>query len=145
MLAGCAPGRDDGLRALVDEIAPAQKEMVSCEWESTWGGSAEVKSYYGCAWLVSGTIRRIGRPLVSRAVAAGFTVYCRGEDRRFEVIAARGKKGLAMQIVAPDPSQSRTISAGNDDIPRGQVLVRIAAAKFEASAPEGKPAERCVA
>jgi hypothetical protein len=145
VLTGCAPGADDELRGLVDDLAPAEKEMVSCEWESTWGGSSGVKSYYGCAWLVRGTIRRVGRPLVSRAVGNGFTVYCRGADNTFEVIAARGKKGLAMEVIAPGHARSSNISAEQDDIPRGHVLVRIGAAKFESAAPQGTADERCVA
>lgn len=144
LLTACAPGRNDELRSLVDDIAPAQKEMVGCEWESTWGGSSNVKSYYGCAWVVPGTIARVGRPLVSRAVANGFTVYCRGADKTFEVIAARGKKGLAMEVIAPRAG-SANISAGQDDIPRGHVLVRIGAAEFDSGAPEGAADERCVA
>lgn len=144
-LSGCAPGRDDELRKLVDDVAPAQKSMVSCEWESNWGNATDVKSYYGCAWTVRGTIARVGRPLVSRAVAHDFTVYCRGADKVFELIAARGKTGLAMQILAPGHARTASISVEDDQIPKGHVLVRIGAAKFDSGAPEGGPDERCVA
>ena len=145
LLTACAPGRDDELKTLVDDIAPAQRDMVGCGWESNWGNVTEVKSYYGCEWLVDGTIARVGRPLVSRAVANRFTVYCRGTDKVFEVIAARQGTGLAMQVLAHGYSRSTAISDEGDEIPAGQVLVRIGAAKFESGAPKGGPDERCVA
>jgi hypothetical protein len=32
LAAGCAPGADGELRSLVDEVAPADGEMVECNW-----------------------------------------------------------------------------------------------------------------
>jgi hypothetical protein len=143
VLAGCAPGANDELRTLVDDIAPAQKSAVGCEWETNWG-SVEVKSFYGCSWHVPGTIARVGRPIVSRLVANGFTVYCTGGAGSFEVKASRGKTGVVVEVIA-ESSGSQAISARDLDIPRGHVLVSIGAAEAKSEAPAGPPRYRCVA
>jgi hypothetical protein len=145
LLTGCAPGANDELRSLVDDIAPADRSTVGCEWESNWGSSANVKSYYGCSWYVSGTIARVGRPIVSRAIANGFTVYCEGGANRFEVVGAQGKKALAVEVLAHGFVSSEIVSSDNVDIPAGQVLVAIGAAQLKARAPRGNPHSRCVA
>jgi hypothetical protein len=144
LLTGCAPGANDELRSLVDEIAPADRSTVGCEWQSTWG-STDVKSYYGCSWYVPGTIPRVGRPIISRAIANGFTVYCDGGAKTFEAQGARGKKALAVEVLAPGFVSSEMISAADVDIPVGHVLVAIGAAELQARAPRGDPRSRCVA
>jgi hypothetical protein len=145
LLSGCAPGANDELRSLVDEIAPADRDTVGCEWESNWG-SADVKSYYGCAWYVPGTIARVGRPLVSRAIAKGFTVYCEGGEKAFEIAGVQGKKGLRVIVVAHGfVSSEQLVVDDAGDIPPGHVLVSIGAAELEARAPGLDPSSRCVA
>jgi hypothetical protein len=143
MFAGCAPGANDELRKLVDDVAPAERSTVGCEWESNWG-SAEVKSSYGCSWHVAGTIARVGRPIVSRLVANGFKVYCTGGEGSFEVRASRGKIGVVVEVIAEN-FRSQTISAEDLDIPRGHVLVSIGAAEAKSPAPAGPQRYRCVA
>ena len=143
---GCAPGRDEELRDLVETIAPADKKMVGCGWEKRWGGASQVKAYYACSWLVRGTIARVGKPLVSRAIDQGFTVYCDGKKSQFEASGAHGKQALSMLVLAPGFSGAQAISAAQgSDIPRGQVLVAIAAVKLDSSAPGGDASLRCIA
>jgi hypothetical protein len=143
-LTGCAPGANDELRSLVDDIAPSGRSTVGCEWESNWG-SADVKSYYGCTWYVPGTIARVGRPLVSRAIAKGFTVYCDGGAKTFEIAGVQGKKALAVEVLADGFVSSEIVAADAVDIPPGHVLVAIGAAELDARAPGGDPSSRCVA
>jgi hypothetical protein len=144
LLTGCAPGANDELRSLVDEIAPADRSTVGCEWESNWG-SADVKSSYACSWYVPGTIASVGRPIVSRAVANGFTVYCDGGAKHFEVAGASGKKALVVEVLADGFVSSETVSSEDVDIPPGHVLVAIGAAELKARPPRGDPGSRCVA
>jgi hypothetical protein len=144
LLTGCAPGANDELRSLVDEIAPTGRSTVGCQWQSNWG-SAEVKSYYGCMWYVPGTIPRVGRPIVSRAIANGFTVFCDGSAKTFEASGAQGKKALSIEVLADGFVTSENVSAEDVDIPPGHVLVGIAVAELDANAPRGDPSTRCVA
>ena len=144
LLTGCAPGANDELRSMVEEIAPASKSMVGCQWQSNWG-SAEVKSFYGCMWYVPGTIPRVGRPIVSRAIANGFKVYCDGTAKTFEASGAHGTKALSIEVLADGFPSSENISAEDVDIPPGHVLVGIAVAELKADAPRGDPGTRCVA
>jgi hypothetical protein len=144
LLAGCAPGANDELRSIVDDIAPAARSTVGCKWESNWG-SVDVKSYYGCSWYVPGTIAQVGRPIVSRAIAKGFTVYCDGGANTFEVAGARGKKALAVKVLAHGFVSSKGVSAEDSKIPPRHVLVSIEAAELDARPPRGDPRSRCVA
>jgi hypothetical protein len=144
LLTGCAPGANDELRSMVDEIAPAGRSTVGCQWQSNWG-SAEVKSYYGCMWYVPGTISRVGRPIVSRAIANGFKVYCDGSAKTFEASGAQGKKALSIEVLADGFVSSENVSAEDVDIPPGHVLVGIGVAELKADAPRGDPSTRCVA
>jgi hypothetical protein len=144
LLTGCAPGANDELRSLVEEIAPAGKSTVGCQWQSNWG-SADVRSYYGCMWYVPGTIPSVGRPLVSRAIANGFTVFCDGTAKTFEASGAQGKKALSIEVLADGFPSTENVSAEDVDIPPGHVLVGIAVAELEADAPRGDPSTRCVA
>jgi hypothetical protein len=144
MLTGCAPGANDELRSLVDEIAPAKRKMKGCEWQ-TIRGAAEAKSYYACTWYVPGTMARVGRPIISRAIANGFTVYCEGAGEAFEAQGSRGKTGLVVIVLGPGFVSTETISADDVDIPAGHVLVTIGAVEFDARVPRGDPRSRCVA
>jgi hypothetical protein len=145
MLVGCAPGRNEELETLVDDVAPARRDTVSCEWESRWGGSGGTKSAYACIWYVPGTIARVGKPIVARAVANGFAVYCNGADGSFEVGAMRGKQVISARVLARGFRETPAISEKDVDIPPGHVLVAIGAFELGSQAQHPNPAERCVA
>ncbi len=75
VFAGCAPGANEELRALVDDVAPAEGEIVECTWGTNWG--SESGSHYGCFYVVRGTLRPVAKAVLTRVAARGFTVTCR--------------------------------------------------------------------
>ena len=125
-IVGCAPGADGELRALVEDVAPAKRELVECEWGSNWGAGA--KKYYGCSWLVPGKVGRASRGVISGLAAHGFTVLCDGGGKNVELLAVQGKTRIYVNVLAR--SLVRDI-----DIPPGTVLVEIAADDQGASQP----------
>jgi hypothetical protein len=141
-LTGCAPGANDELRNLVDGLAPAERDTLECKWQSNWG-SADVKAYYGCSWFVPGAIAPVGRAIVTRAIADGFTVYCDGGGKTLQLTGTRGKQQLAVEVLEDGFVTSQLVSPADVDIPPGHVLVAIGALELKARSPSADFGPRC--
>jgi hypothetical protein len=132
VLAGCAPGANGELRTLVDGVAPVGRSTVECEWGSNYGSDAagEVKSYYGCAWLVRGKPNRVSRALRSRLAARGFFVTCRQDAKTIELSGTRGANTVDVNVLAPGVVVSPDLV-----VPPRHVYVVIAAQELAGAGP----------
>lgn len=89
LLAGCAPGADEELRTLVEDMTPADREMVECNWGRNWGDGGPDR-YYGCAYFVRGTARVVSLDVYTRLEAMGFVVGCERRAGSLWLTAVRG-------------------------------------------------------
>jgi hypothetical protein len=135
-VAGCAPGANEELRGLVDEVAPAERSMLECNWGTNWG--SESGSYYGCSYFVPGRLKRVGQAVLNRMAARGFTVTCRVDAHAIELTGARDGTMFYADILANGFIHGRNVEAADVDIPRGHVLVEIAAIEDDAGVQPGR-------
>lgn len=136
MLAGCAPGLNEELKELVEGVAPANRQAVSCEWETNKALGGGSSSQFACAYLVPGEIRVVAASLVTRLQAEGFETTCLGNVDSFELAATRGTTTVHAAVF---PSSS------DPEIPLGHVGLQISAAESEDSGGGGDLGPPCVA
>jgi hypothetical protein len=129
LLAGCAPGANGELRALVDNVAPAERDTVQCQWESNWGSGNSAKAYYRCGWFVPGKLGRVSRGILARLSAHGFEVTCKSDSRTVEFSALKGTTTIAIDVLAHGFVNARSVDRSGLDIPAGSLYVDIVAVK----------------
>ncbi len=129
LLTGCAPGANGELRALVDDVAPAERDTLACEWESNWGSGNDTKAYYRCSWFVPGKLPRVSRGILARLTAHGFKVACRSDAHTVEFIANRGTTTIDIDVLADGFVNARAVAPSDVDIPAGSLYVDILARK----------------
>jgi hypothetical protein len=128
--AGCAPGRNDDLKEVVDGVAPVEGDMLECSWATNWG--TDSGSYYDCFYLVRGKPRVVAGLVLERLRNEGFIVSCRANKTTVEMIGTRGGTLFLADVLGRGFVHGRNVSASDVDIPRGHVLVELAAAEGEA-------------
>jgi hypothetical protein len=133
LLAGCAPGANEELRGLVEEAKPANAQMIECNWGTNWGDSSG--SYYSCVYLVPGGVRRVGQEVLEDIAERGFIVTCRVTRREIELLGARGETMVYAGVVASGSEPGSNVSLS---LPRGQVLVEVAAFEDDAGVQPGR-------
>ena len=136
LAAGCAPGADGELRSLVEEVAPAEGELVECNWGTNWG--ADSGSYYDCFYIVPGKVRPVGRDVLDRVAALGFTVTCRTDAHTVELIGARGGTMFYADILGKWFVHGRNVEEADVELPPGSVLVELAAFEDDAGIQPGR-------
>lgn len=136
LLAGCAPGANDELQGLVDEVAPVEGEMIECNWGTTWGDDSG--SYYDCFYLVPGSLKDVGRAVLDRLAERGFIVTCRMDSHTIELIGARDETMFYADILARGFVHGRNIEESDVDVPRGHVLIEVAAFEDDAGVQPGR-------
>lgn len=136
LVAACAPGANEELRGLVDGVAPAERDMLECTWGTNWG--TDSGSYYGCSYFVQGRLKNVGQAVLDRMAKRGFTVTCRVESRNIELTGSRDGTMFYADILAKGFTHGRNIDAADVDIPRGHVLVEIAAIEDDAGIQPGR-------
>jgi hypothetical protein len=124
LLAGCAPGANGELRGLVEELAPANRSMVECEWGSS-SYVSDPKSYYGCQYFVPGKLELVSRGLASRLAARGFAVSCKSGIHSIKLTGARGQNTIYADILADGFEFASNVSPSDVDIPAGDVFLDI--------------------
>jgi hypothetical protein len=127
LFAGCAPGRDDDLKQLVDDVAPAGAQLLGCGWEKRWGSDAG--SFYDCYYVIPGRPRDIGRLVLARIAGHGFVVSCRTTRGVVELLGARDGGMFYAGVVARTAAAGGAAGVSRADIPQGYVLVELAATK----------------
>jgi hypothetical protein len=127
LAAGCAPGRDDELKELVDEVAPTGARQLGCGWETRWGSDSG--SVYDCYYVVPGRPRDLGRLVLTRVAEHGFTVSCRTAKGAVELLGMRD--GGMFYVGIASRAAATTSAVSQADIPPGYVLVELAATKDE--------------
>jgi hypothetical protein len=137
-LAACSPGANRELRGLVEELVPANRSMLECEWGSS-SYVSDPKSYYGCQYFVPGKLERVSRRLASRLVARGFAVSCTSGVQSVKLTGARGDNTVYADILADGFEFGSNVSPSDVDIPRGEVFLDISAQEERA---ESKPKTR---
>jgi hypothetical protein len=135
-VAACAPGANEELRGLVDGAAPAESSMLECNWGTNWG--SESGSYYGCFYFVPGGLKKVGQAVLDRMAANGFTVTCRVDSHAVELTGSRDGTMFYADILANGFIHGRNVEAADVDIPRGHVLVEIAAIEDDAGVQPGR-------
>jgi hypothetical protein len=118
LLAGCAPGADKELQALLDDVVPVDHQLIGCEWQKNWGSGPD--AYYGCTYVVQGRGAQVTGILATALDARRFAVACASGPAGWELLAARERTIVYAAV--------HTTSADNS-IPRGQVGVELAATK----------------
>jgi hypothetical protein len=136
LAAGCAPGSNDELRGLVDDVRPANGEMLECNWGTNWG--AESGSYYNCFYIVPGKVDKVGRDVLDRIAALGFTVTCRTDAHTVELIGARGGTMFYADVLGNGFVHGRNVDESDVDLPPGSVLVELAAFEDDAGIQPGR-------
>jgi hypothetical protein len=132
LLTGCAPGANGELRTLVDDVAPAERDTLGCEWESNWGsgtGTDGAKAYYACSWFVPGKLSRVSRDILARLNAHGFKVACRSDSRTVEFMAHKRTTTIDIDVLADGFVNARAVEPADVDIPTGSLYVGILAEK----------------
>ncbi len=135
-LAGCAPGANSELRGLVDEVTPAQRSMLECNWGKNWGG--ESGSYYGCYYFVPGKLTSVSQAVLDGLAARGFTVTCRTDRHAIELIGARRGTMFYADILAQGFVHGRNVEASDVDLPPGHVLLDVSAVESNAGIQPGR-------
>jgi hypothetical protein len=135
-LAACAPGANSELRGLVEEVAPAERSMLECNWGTNWG--TDSGSYYGCFYFVPGKLRVVGEAVLDRLAARQFTVTCRTDSHSIELVGSRGGTMFYAEILANGFVHGRNVDASDVDIPPGHVLVEVAAVEDDAGVQPGR-------
>lgn len=135
-VAACAPGANEELRALVDDVAPAERSMLECNWGTNRG--SESGSYYGCFYFVPGRLKQVGQAVLDRVAAYGFTVTCRVDSHSIELTGSRDGTMFYADILATGFVHSHNVDAADVDIPKGHVLVEIAAIEDDAGVQPGR-------
>jgi hypothetical protein len=147
LLTGCAPGSNGELRAVVDDVAPAERDTLGCEWESNWGSGSVTgtgaKAYYRCSWFVPGKLPRVTRGILTRLNAHGFKVACRSDSRTVEFMANRGTTTIDIDVLAKGFVNARAVAPSDVDIPAGSLYVDILAQKHRSVQVFAKPHVRC--
>jgi hypothetical protein len=126
LLAGCAPGANGELRGLVEELVPAKRSMLECEWGSS-SYVSDPKSYYGCFYFVPGKLERVSRRLASRLAAHGFAVSCSSGVQSVRLTGLRGENTVYVDLLADGFEHGSNVSPSDVDIPAGQVFLDISA------------------
>jgi hypothetical protein len=126
LLAGCSPGANGELRGLVDELVPAKRSMLECEWGSS-SYVSDPKAYYGCFYLVPGKLEPVSRGLASRLAARGFAVSCSSGVQSFRLTGLRGQNTVYVDVLADGFEYGSKVSPSDVDIPAGQVFLDISA------------------
>ena len=127
LLVGCAPGADGELRGLVEDVAPAERSMLECNWGKNWGD--ESGAYYGCIYSVPGKLTGVGQGVLTRLAGRGFTVTCRADRHTIELIGARGGTTFYADILADGFVHGRNVEAADVDVPPNHVIVDVSAFK----------------
>jgi hypothetical protein len=135
-VAACAPGANEELQGLVDGVAPAENDIVECNWGTSWG--SESGSYYGCFYFVPGRLKRVGQAVLEQMAAHGFTVTCRVDAHAIELTGSRDGTMFYADILANGFIHGRNVDAADVEIPRGQVFVDIAAVEDDAGVQPGR-------
>jgi hypothetical protein len=135
-LAACAPGANAELRGLVEEVAPAERSMVECNWGTNWGEDSG--SYYGCFYFVPGKLRAVAEAVLDRLAARQFTVTCRTDSHSIELVGSRGDTMFYADILATGVVHGRNVDASDVDIPPGHVLVEVAAIEDDSGVQPGR-------
>lgn len=125
-LAGCAPGANGELRGLVEELAPAKRSMLECEWGSS-SYISDPRSYYGCFYFVPGKLEGVSRGIASRLAAHGFAVSCSSGVQSVRLTGLRGQSTVYADVLANGSQHGSNVSPSEVDIPSGQVFLDISA------------------
>src|SRR5215210_224535 len=136
LLAGCAPGSNDELRGLVDDVAPAERQMIECNWGTSWGDDSG--SYYDCFYLVPGKLNGVGRAVLKGLAQHGFTVTCRMDAHTIELIGAREGTMFYADILSRGFVHGRNVDESDVDVPQGHVLIEVAAIEGDAGVQPGR-------
>lgn len=123
-LAGCAPGSNGELRALIEEASFPESSSLDCEWGSS-DFDHEPRSWYGCWDYVPGNLQRVSRTLRSRLAAQGFTVSSRAAVRSVQLTGVRGADTLCVDVLARGFARGRNTSPSEVDISPGEIFVDI--------------------
>lgn len=136
LLAGCAPGANDELRGVVDEVRPPEGNMLECNWGTSWGD--ESGSYYDCFYLVPGKLRNVGQAVLTRLAERGFIVTCRMDAHTIELIGTREGTMFYADILAKGFVHGRNVDESDVDVPKGHVLIEVAAIEDDAGVQPGR-------
>jgi hypothetical protein len=123
-LAGCAPGANDELKALVEEVVPANRETAECDWSFGTGPDR-----YGCIYFVHGSFAQAKRAVLARLEARQFVSTCRVVGNRFKITAARDDALVLADVVRGTLVLPRNVNDSDEgyEIRAGEVAVDIRA------------------
>jgi hypothetical protein len=124
LCAGCAPGANSELRALVEEASLPASSSYDCEWGSS-SFDHEPKSWYGCWAYVPGTLESVSRTVRKRLIARRFGVSSENAEMTVELIATRGGRTICVDVLARGFVRGRNTFPSEVDIDAGEVFVDI--------------------
>lgn len=127
---GCAPGRNDDLKEVVDAAAPIGSDMLECSWATNRGSDSG--SYYDCFYMVRGKPRAVARLVLDRLREQGFIVSCRANRMAVEMLGSRDGTVFYADVLGRGFVHGRNVSASEVEVPHGHVLLELAAAEGEA-------------
>lgn len=121
-----APGRNDELKAIVEEVWLAGASSNDCEWGSS-SFESEPRSWYGCWQYVAGSLGDTGRVVQRRLESSGFRVHREPvrDKRVVSLTGARGTDVVCVDVLAPGFQVGRNSAPQEIDPSPGQVFVDI--------------------
>lgn len=134
VFAGCAPGANDELRALVDEVSLPGASDADCEWGSS-GFENDPKSWYGCWKYHAGTLQSTAREVESRLAAHDFVFAVQRKPFAVEITARRGPVTVCVDVLARGFTRGRNTYADEVNMDRGEVFVDVWTTEPRGSAP----------
>jgi hypothetical protein len=124
VLAGCAPGVNDELRALIEEVELETASSSDCEWGSS-SYENDPESWYGCWDYAPGSLSSVSESLRKRLTARGFRVSGRVRQARIELTGVRGTHAVCVDVLARGFVRGRNTRAEEVEISPGEVFVDI--------------------
>jgi hypothetical protein len=121
-----APGRNDHLKALVDEVALPGASSLDCEWGAS-SYDSEPRSWYGCWQYVPDSLGHAGRAVLDRLAARGFTVSLAvpHDGHAVRLTGRRGADVVCVDVLERGFANGRNTAPEEIDPSPGEVFVDI--------------------
>jgi hypothetical protein len=120
------PGRNDDLKAIVEEVWLPGATSDDCEWGSS-SFESEPKSWYGCWQYVSDSLAQTSRVVKQRLASRGFRIRIENppDNRVVALVGTRGADVVCIDVLAPGFRAGRNTAPQEINPSPGQVFVDI--------------------